>query len=209
MRSSSGTSRGRSIASSSAVAQRLVDERMVGDFARALDVVEARGRIREHALQQVLRVHALQLRGHARAVAVARHRERERGGPAPARLEDRRIEHRLDQRLAHRVRMQVAEHVRRAGTSATSPSDRMMPSSVAAACSSKLKLWQNFLRSARPHARLTRLPNGACSDELHAAALVEEALERRAFRRSARRRARACLRRDTPRSAPRRSAASS
>ena len=39
----------------------------------------------------------------------------------------------------------------------------MMPSSVAAACSSKLKPWQNFLRSARPHARLTRLPNGACS----------------------------------------------
>ena len=38
-----------------------------------------------------------------------------------------------------------------------------MPSSVAAACSSKLKPWQNFLRSARPQARLMRLPNGACS----------------------------------------------
>src|SRR5207249_1936503 len=39
----------------------------------------------------------------------------------------------------------------------------MMPSSVAAACSSKLKPWQNFLRSARPQARLMRLPKGACS----------------------------------------------
>src|SRR5205809_5200960 len=43
------------------------------------------------------------------------------------------------------------------------PSDRTIASSVAAACSSKLKLRQNRLRSARPHARLTRLPNGACS----------------------------------------------
>src|SRR5436189_143790 len=38
-----------------------------------------------------------------------------------------------------------------------------MASSVAAACSSKLKLRQKRLRSARPHARFTRLPNGACS----------------------------------------------
>src|SRR5213595_776526 len=43
------------------------------------------------------------------------------------------------------------------------PSDRTIASSVAAACSSKLKLRQNRLRSARPHARLTRLPKGACS----------------------------------------------
>src|SRR2546430_3371107 len=39
----------------------------------------------------------------------------------------------------------------------------MTPSSVAAACSSKLNPWQNFLRRARPQARLMRLPNGACS----------------------------------------------
>src|SRR2546430_2148661 len=43
------------------------------------------------------------------------------------------------------------------------PSERTIASSVAAAWSSKLKLRQNRLRSARPHARLTRLPNGACS----------------------------------------------
>jgi hypothetical protein len=36
-----------------------------------------------------------------------------------------------------------------------------MASSVAAACSSKLKVRQKRLRSARPQARLTRLPNGA------------------------------------------------
>ena len=40
-------------------------------------------------------------------------------------------------------------------------SDRMIASSVAAACSSKLNLRQNRLRSASPHARLIRLPKGA------------------------------------------------
>ena len=42
-----------------------------------------------------------------------------------------------------------------------SPSDSTMASSVAAACSSKLNVRQNFLRSARPKARLMRAPNGA------------------------------------------------
>ncbi len=39
-----------------------------------------------------------------------------------------------------------------------SPSDSTMASSVAAACSSKLKVRQNFLRSDRPKARLMRAP---------------------------------------------------
>ena len=38
-----------------------------------------------------------------------------------------------------------------------------MPSSVAAACSSKLNPAQNRLRSASPHARLMRLPRGECT----------------------------------------------
>ena len=42
-----------------------------------------------------------------------------------------------------------------------SPSERRMPSSVAAACSSKSKVRQKRLRSARPQARLMRPPNGA------------------------------------------------
>ena len=43
-----------------------------------------------------------------------------------------------------------------------SPSERTMPSSVAAACSSKSKVTQKRLRSASPQARLMRPPNGAC-----------------------------------------------
>src|SRR5207244_8157999 len=35
----------------------------------------------------------------------------ERGGPAPARLENRRVEDRLHQCFAHRIGMQVAEHL--------------------------------------------------------------------------------------------------
>ena len=41
------------------------------------------------------------------------------------------------------------------------PIDNKIASSEAAACSSKSKVRQNFLRSARPQARLMRAPNGA------------------------------------------------
>jgi len=44
-----------------------------------------------------------------------------------------------------------------------SPSEMTRPSSVAAACSSKLKVTQKRLRSARPQARLMRPPKGACT----------------------------------------------
>ena len=51
----------------------------------------------------------------------------------------------------------------RAGTNAAARASSRIASSVAAACSSKLNCRQKRLRSARPHARFTRLPNGACS----------------------------------------------
>src|ERR1019366_8384259 len=48
------------------------------------------------------------------------------------------------------------------GNACCSLSEITIPLSVAAACSSKLKVRQNRLRSASPHARLMREPNGAC-----------------------------------------------
>ena len=93
------------------ILHRLVDERVVGDLPRAAYVVLARRRFGERGLEQVLGVHALQLIRHARAGAIARHGKRERGAPAPARLEDRRLQDRLRERLADRVGMQVAEHL--------------------------------------------------------------------------------------------------
>ena len=48
------------------------------------------------------------------------------------------------------------------GKACCSLSERTMPLSVAAACSSKLKVRQKRLRSASPQARLMREPKGAC-----------------------------------------------
>ena len=48
------------------------------------------------------------------------------------------------------------------GNACWSVSESTMPLSVAAACSSKLNERQNVLRSANPHARLMRAPNGVC-----------------------------------------------
>ncbi len=86
--------------------------------------------------------------------------------------------------------LQVARTRPRAGSCALADSDRTIASSVAAACSSKLNLRQKRLRSARPQARLMRLPNGACMHQLHAARFVEEALQHDASCASAARRAR-------------------
>ena len=47
------------------------------------------------------------------------------------------------------------------GNECCGPNDNSTASSVAAACSSKSKLRQNFLRSPIPNARLMRAPNGA------------------------------------------------
>src|SRR2546425_60416 len=94
-----------------AVADRLIDERVSGELARALDVVETRRGVREDRSEQLIGDHALDLRGEARAVAVPRYGKGKRRGPAPARLEDRRVDHRLNERFAHRLRIQVAEHV--------------------------------------------------------------------------------------------------
>src|SRR5437660_9044290 len=92
------------------IAQRLAHQRMLGNLARAGQVVLARRGVGEYRLEQIFGVHALELVRHARAAAVARHGEGEGGAPAPARLEDRRLQQRLLERVAHRVRMQVAEY---------------------------------------------------------------------------------------------------
>ena len=95
-----------------AVADRLVDQRMIGNLAIARDVLEARGRVRKHRGHQIVGLHALQLRRHLASAAAARHGQRDRRVPAPARLEHRRVEKRLHEDVAHGRRMQIAEHVR-------------------------------------------------------------------------------------------------
>ena len=121
-----------------AVANRLVDERVIGNLAIAWNVLQAGGGIREDRGHEIVGLHALQLRRHLASAAVARHGERDRRVPAPPGLKDRRIEKRLHQDVAHASRGAGSGTRRRAGTSAAVRATAAAASSVAAACSSKL-----------------------------------------------------------------------
>ncbi len=103
-----------------------------------------------------------ELRRDLAPAAEARQRERDGRVPAPARGEHRRVEQRLHEQRPHGLGVAGSARPPRAGSCGWSPSESTIASSVAAACSSKLNLRQKRLRSARPHARLMRLPNGAC-----------------------------------------------
>ena len=145
--------------------QRVVDglahEHVVGDLDRAGDVLLARRRLREHRGHEVVGLHALDRRRVAPAVAEAQHHQRAVEVPAPAGLEHRGVEDGVLAACRRPSRLLTGS----AGTSSSGklwcgPSDSTMASSVAAACSSKLNVRQNFLRSARPSARLIRPPYG-------------------------------------------------
>ena len=62
------------------------------------------------------------------------------------------------------------------GNECCSVSEMTMPLSVAAACSSKLKVRQKRLRRARPQRAVDARTEGGMENELHAAGLIEEAL---------------------------------
>ena len=85
-----------------AVGDRLVHQRMVGHLALADQVLGAGDLVGKDACDQVLGVHARELRRHLAAAAEARQRQRDARDPAPARDEHRRIEQRLDQHAAAR-----------------------------------------------------------------------------------------------------------
>ena len=126
------------------------------------------------------------------------------GVPAPARAEHRRRQHRLLEHLLHRLPCCRNRKTSPSGKLCCSASAMLMPSSVAAACSSKLNDRQKRLRSARPQA-VDAAAERRVHDELHAAALVEEPLGDDAWSASAPRRARCGRRRCSRRPARRRS----
>ena len=85
---------------------------MVGNLAIAAgQVLGARELIREHRRQQILGVHALELRGLLLAVAEPPHGERRARVPAPVHAEQRRVEHGLRQHVAHRLAREVTRDV--------------------------------------------------------------------------------------------------
>ena len=159
------------------VVDRLADEHVVRNLDRTDDVVLTGRRLRKHGRQQIVGFHALDRRRIAAAVAEPQHHQRAIEIPPPAGLEHRRIENRVLQRVGRRCRLDRNRGTSSNGKLWVSPSDSTIASSVAAACSSKLNVRQNFLRSARPRLRLMRPPNGRVEDELHAAGVVEESLQ--------------------------------
>ena len=149
-----------------AVLDRLAHDRVLHrDLDRAAG---QRLRAREHLGkgrgQQVVRPHPQQS-GAGTFLPPRRPLEQQRAlrVPAPARLEHRRGQQRLDEDLARRRRGGGSRRRPRAGSCAAGPSERTIASSFAAACSSKPKPTQKRLRSARPQARLIREPKGACT----------------------------------------------
>ena len=95
-----------------AVLERLLDERVVGNLAIAAGQVLGAGKlIGEHRRQQILRVHALKLRGLLLAVTEPPHGERDARVPAPVHAEQRRIEDRLRQHVPHRFARKVTRDV--------------------------------------------------------------------------------------------------
>ena len=130
-----------------------------GSRRRVVLAGELRG---EDRGEQILGAHALEMRRHALPpVLPAQQRERAGGVPAPAGPEHRRLQRGLDQELLEPARVRASRTPPRAGSCAAGRARAAMPSSVAAACSSKSKVRQKRLRSARPQARLMRPPNGA------------------------------------------------
>ncbi len=94
-----------------AIVDRLLHERVIGDLPLAGQVLRAGELVGEHDGQQVLGVRALERRGHALAVPVPDEGERDRGVPAPARAEHRRVEQSLHEHVFGRVGLEECLHV--------------------------------------------------------------------------------------------------
>ena len=163
----------------------------------------ARDLIGKHRREQILALHALQLRRHLAAADEARQRERRGCVPAPAHAEHRRVEQRLDQHVARGVRMQVARDVveRKTVARRQRQDDRIL---------GRRRLQLEIERAAESLAQreapraIDAAAERRMDDELHAARLVEEALHRELVLASAARRARLSRRRDIRRSGARR-----
>ena len=95
-----------------AVGDRLIGQRMIGDLAIAGDVLSAGHLVGEHAGDQILRLHARELRRDLLAAAEPRQRQRDTRHPPPPRGEHRRIEQSLDQQRSHAVGTQILRHLR-------------------------------------------------------------------------------------------------
>ena len=186
-----------------AVADRLVDERMIRDLPIAGDVLEARGGVGEDRRHQVVGEHALQRRREPASAARARHGQRDGRVPAPPGLEDRRVEKRLDQHVARRLRVEVPEDVRERERVLRTERQHQRVFGRRG-----LELEVELPAEALAQREAPRLVDAAAErrvqDQLHAAGLVEEALEDERLLRRHRAERRAAPLRDSLRAARRR-----
>ena len=149
---------------------------MVGNLALAGEILGAGELVGEHRGDQILRLHARERRRHLLAAAEARQRKR-----TPAIQRQRVVNIGASSMAwvstgAHGVGVQVTR------TSASSKlcvvaSESTMASSVAAACSSKLNVRQKRLRKRQSPGAVDPAAERRVDHQLHAAGLVEEALE--------------------------------
>ena len=158
-----------------AVVQGLVHQRVAGQFALADQVFQAGRLVGEDGGQQVVAFHALQL---GRDLAPAREaRQRQRGGgvPAPAHLEQRRVEQRLHQYLFGAGRAQVAPHfVERETVAGRERQDDGVLGG--GGLQFDIEVAAEALAQRQPPGAVDAAAERRVQHQLHAAALVEEAL---------------------------------
>ena len=89
----------------------LIHQRVVGNLNISHDIFLASGHIGEHRGQQIVRPHALNLRGNFLATLKTQQRQRAIGVPAPASAEDGRSQRSLFQNRLHCLRTQKMKNV--------------------------------------------------------------------------------------------------
>jgi hypothetical protein len=158
------------------VRDRLLHERMIGDFAIAGDILEAGGGVGKCRSHEVVGFHPLDLRRHPPASAVAQDRQRDRGVPAPARLEHRRVEDGLHQDVANRVGVKIAEDVgeRKRVLGTERQQERVLGGR---GLQLEIELPAEALAEREAPRPVDPAAEGGVQDELHAARLVEEPFE--------------------------------
>ena len=149
---------------------------MVGDGAGAREVFRACDLVREHRRDQVLGLHALDVRRDPGAAAEARESERDVGVPPPAHLEHRCVEERLGQDIAHRLRRKVAGDFleREAVGLAERKHDRVLGRRR---LQLEVELAAEALAQRQAPGPVETAAEPGVDDELHPAAFVEEPLE--------------------------------
>ena len=159
-----------------AVGDGLAHQRMIRHLALARQVLRARDLVGEDAADQVLGLHPCKRRRHLLAAAEARQRQRHRRHPAPARDEHRRVEHGLDQHLAHACRVEIARHLHQ--LEAVGGGERQHDAVLGGRrLQLEIELAAEALAQRQPPGPVDAAAVGRMHDELHAAGLVEEALQ--------------------------------